>query len=50
MKYIYQKCYRPSYHKASEHSLNYFNSWLAKLEIDEATYEEITKKLQLFVD
>jgi hypothetical protein len=46
MKYMYLKHDRPSYVKASEHGLQYFDSWLDRLSVSQKTYMEITEKVE----
>jgi hypothetical protein len=46
MKYMYLKHERPSYVKASEHGLQYFDSWLDRLSVSKKTYTDITEKVE----
>lgn len=46
MKYIFRKHERPSYQRVSERTVQYFDSWLARLNVDEATYQKVTAHLK----
>ena len=46
MKYMYLKHERPAYQKVSERSVQYFDSWLARLAISQETYENVVKQIE----
>ena len=46
LKYMYRKHERASYERVSEHSVQYFDSWLARLGIDDATYQSIVEQVE----
>lgn len=48
MKYIYLKYDRPSYRKVSQHGLDYFDSWLKRLQISPGKYREVVEQLEQF--
>lgn len=47
MKYMYFKHDRLSYQKASEHGLQYFDSWLNRLSVSQEMYTEIVEQVEL---
>jgi hypothetical protein len=46
MKYMYLKRDRPSYQKASEHGLQYFDSWLKRLSVSPEMYAKVVDQLE----
>ncbi|CAN1212638.1 hypothetical protein TUMEXPCC7403_20700 [Tumidithrix helvetica PCC 7403] len=46
MKYLYLKHDRPSYHKVSEHVIQYFDSWLNCLSVSQEMYKEIVEQVE----
>ncbi|WP_404790641.1 hypothetical protein [Altericista sp. CCNU0014] len=46
MKYMYLKHERPAYQKVSERSVQYFDSWLARLSVSREMYEEVVEQVE----
>ena len=46
IKYLHMKHDRPSYRKVSQRSVDYFDSWLARLGISQEKYQEIAARLE----
>ena len=47
MLHIYNKVDRKSFQKASRKYVNYFDSWLARLDISQELYKTLTEELVL---
>ena len=46
MKYMYLKHERPGYQKTSERSVQYFDSWLARLAVSQEMYEHVVEQVE----
>jgi hypothetical protein len=46
MKYMYFKHERPGYREVSERSVQYFDSWLARLGVNQEMYKNVVKQIE----